>query len=742
MTTSSRARLALEPLESRLAPAFTWNFADVDGDAVTLSISKGTAPTAMELSSPGGPFNGFQIKRLTLGPDFHGAAIRITATPQHANGDLILDGNGRVDVGYINATGVDLGKVFVDGDLGAIDAGNPFRPASACRGLSVISLGRFGTTTGAPDLQSDFAGRLSKLTVRSNIDQAAIRVNGTMGRVNVGGAIVGGLADGSGSITASEGLGRVTVGGAIFGGGGVTSGAIACTKNIASVRVGGELSGANGASSGVIFSAQGSVGPVTIGGALFGNNGVNSGRVFAKTKLASVTLGGSLFGAAAGSGKIHSDGDIGPVKIGGSVWGGDGDGSGRIDAGGSLKRVTIGGSVFGGNADQHEGNGTINSLGQIRAVGDMGRVTIGEDVRGGTGLYSGKIATGGKLAGVTIGGSLIGGPVPGTSAGWIVSSGNMGPVEIGRNVLGAEANGAMGGGGVIAAGGKLACVTVGGSVIGANSSFTGVISGERIGAVRIAGDLQGGSISDGFVPMFSTGLIQSAGRIARVLIGGSIIAGADVAPGADLYSSGAIQAHADIGAIRVRGNLVGNPTNPVLVAAHFQGNFPPRRIADVAIKSIAVNGRVEFASILAGYEVLGEPRAVNADARIGRVKVGGDWIASNLIAGVSAGGDGQFGTSDDAKIGGPFVKDLPDSSGAISKIGKVIIGGSAYGTLDGYDSRRFGIVAQHIGALKIGDTLIPFTKGRGNDLFSNRVALGGTFADDGMTFDFHAFEVA
>ena len=47
-------------------------------------------------------------------------------------------------------------------------------------------------------------------------------------------------------------------------------------------------------------------------------------------------------------------------------------------------------------------------------------------------------------------------------------------------------------------------------------------------------------------------------------------------------------------------------------------------------------GRLELAQILAGYDTSLTP--ANADAQIGPVTVGGDWIASSITAGVVAGG--------------------------------------------------------------------------------------------------------
>src|SRR5829696_6116911 len=190
-----RSVLKLEEAEGRLAPAGVLLYTDVDGDDVRIATTRGTANDlagAVVL----GPLTGLgqQLLRLdlTTNPRFAGTDLAITARPAGGAGD------GSANVGHINAAGMDLGTVLVDGDLGAIDAGDGVTATSACRGLAVQSLGRFGTSTGAPDLASDFDGRLDRLTVRSDVFEAAVNVtdsagaNGRIGSVLVGGSVVGG----------------------------------------------------------------------------------------------------------------------------------------------------------------------------------------------------------------------------------------------------------------------------------------------------------------------------------------------------------------------------------------------------------------------------------------------------------------------------------------------------------------------------------------------------------------------
>ena len=207
-------------------------------------------------------------------------------------------------------------------------------------------------------------------------------------------------------------------------------------------------------------------------------------------------------------------------------------------------------------------------------------------------------------------------------------------------------------------------------------------------------------------------------RIGSLFIGGSILAGTNSGTGT-LIDSGSVRVADDIGSIVVKGSLIGNTTNPVIITA--RGQAVPTATADVAIKSLTVSGRVEHADILAGYFPGGIPLAGNADAQIGAVVVG-DWIASNLVAGVQddndAGRDVFFGDGDDRKITGGT-----DQPGLISKIAGIVIKGTARGTIGGSD--HFGFVAQQIGSFKIGATAFPLAPGPATDLAGLLVGITG-----------------
>ncbi len=139
---------------------------------------------------------------------------------------------------------------------------------------------------------------------------------------------------------------------------------------------------------------------------------------------------------------------------------------------------------------------------------------------------------------------------------------------------------------------------------------------------------------------------------------------------------------------------------------------PASESAGLAIGKVTVGGSVERAEILAGYDRVGA--AVHADARIGALAIGRNWIASSAAAGVQRGTDGFFGTDDDLPIAG--------GTPLVSAIASIVIRGFAAGTGSGAD--HFGFVAEQLGALRYAGTKLPLKSGPGNDLAG--VPLGST----------------
>ena len=250
----------------------------------------------------------------------------------------------------------------------------------------------------------------------------------------------------------------------------------------------------------------------------------------------------------------------------------------------------------------------------------------------------------------------------------------------------------------------------GGSLIGGVGSNSGtIISHGDLGPVMIKGDIRGGSVA-GTNSLDSSGYLQGQ-RIDSIFIGGSIIAGTNAGTGT-LTKSGSIRAQNDLGPVTVVGSLLGNSSNPLIISG--RGQAAPTATTDVAIQSLTVRGLVQFSNILGGYDVDGNP--VNGDAQIGDIFVDGNWMASNIAAGVTAGADGFFGTADDTLIPG-------GSDGVLAAIASIVINGEVQGTpasVNGTD--HFGFVAELIGSLKLHGIVIPLNPGPHND----NLAIGTT----------------
>ena len=289
-----RSHLGLEQLESRDAPATLVSatkltYQDVDGDNVTVTLSKpllnqGNVNSVFLFDT--GTVEGFnstkqQLRTIKL-TGFGAAAAGTSITTVATRGPL-TGGDGFAALGQVDATGIDLGGVTIDGDLGRVLAGDATTSTSGLTGLTVHSLGRFGTSTGAPDLRTVIQGKLGFLKIKSDVREASVSVEGA--------------ADGR--------LGSVSIGGSLIGGGGNFSGRIISEGAMGVVRVRGDVLGGGGSESAEIRS--GDFGDTTRG------------------TLAGVTIGGSLLGGAGNlSGRIESNGAMGAVKIAGKVQGGGG----------------------------------------------------------------------------------------------------------------------------------------------------------------------------------------------------------------------------------------------------------------------------------------------------------------------------------------------------------------------------------------------------------------------------------
>jgi hypothetical protein len=655
---------AVEVLESRIAPASVFTFTDVDGDKVTIKSSLGDLTGKATLVSAGA---GEQLQLLDLtAAGFSGAEL--TVKVKKAAG-----GDGQVNIGYINATGIDLRKISVPGDVGQLDVGSGTIGIPAIESIKVSSIGKYGTSTqDAGDLRWDIEGDVFTFAVSGNVFGAQITVQGAVGEVTIGKSLIGDSNSQSGSFRAFGPLGIVQIGGDLIGGRGNDSGVIESVDGgIALLTIGGSFLAGSGNVAGMISAAL-DIGDLKIGGDFRGGTSDFAGLIRSLAgEIGDLTLGGSLIGGTAiMTGHVTAAQSIGNIKIGGSIEGGSGNMSGSLKAlDGLIGNVKVGGDIAGAGG---------NESGEIFAKSLMGKVSVKGDVRGGSGDFSGNVQSDATIKNVTVAGSLIGGIA--TRSGMIYGAAGIEEVSVGGYVKGGAGNTS---GSILAPMGAIASVTIGKSLVGGTNDQTGfVFAGLDLGPVKIGGDIVGGDAIVGRAAD-RTGAIEGQ-TIASVSVGGSIYAGTN--RDSSLARSGSIQADLSIGSIKVKGSVVGNETHNVGITA--RGEAVPTATQNLAIGKIKIGGDVVSTRIIAGVDLL--YAYVNGDAQIGPVKIAGDWVASSLAAGIDPTEGGNFANDDDIVIPG----------GTIGRIASIQVTGLIIGSDTPGD--HFGFVAASIGSFTNG----------------------------------------
>ena len=443
---------AMEYLESRLllssqvfASGHTATYTDPDGDGVTITVSKGNLSPEDFGSSPQGA--GQQLDEIDLSdPSFNGTDLLITTS-----------GFGQANVGYINASGINLGNVTVVGDLGRINAGSGH--GTAVHSLTVQSIGEFGLSTqdGSGDLTSNLVGALGSLVINGDLNTAAILVTGgnsaSIGSIDITGSLIGDANDFSGSIQSQGSIGSVRIQGSLMGDAGKGSAGITSEiGKIGSLVVGGSILGGSGPHSAAVSAAT-SVGDVSISGDVQGGIGDYSASIIGKGALGALFVGGSVMGGQGSkSASVTVSGAVQSITVHGDVTGSDGDGSGTIGTNnGKVGSISIGGSIAGG-AGLHSGD--------VLAFLGTGSVSVGHDITGGSGDFSGDLALA-QFSSFSLGGSLLGGN--GSSSGLILGNGNFGPVGVTGNVTGSDGPQS---GSIVSSNGKIAAVFLGGTLTG------------------------------------------------------------------------------------------------------------------------------------------------------------------------------------------------------------------------------------------------------------------------------------
>jgi hypothetical protein len=602
---------------------------------------------------------GLQLQKIDLSdPVFQGTSLTISAKRGTVGGD------GYVDVGFVQHTGRDLGKVVIDGDLGRISGGDATVATPAVKSLTVQSMGVYGLSTqDAGSLTSSLEGGMGKLTVKADLRGVLLRANdGGFGSVTVGGSLVGDSTTGSGSIIADLNIGTVTIGGSLIAAGGVLSGAISAQASVGAVTIGGSIYGPSVDSPAFAqISAGQNLGPVIVMHDIIGGSGEVRATIGAGERIASVSIGGSVYGGTGdNSGSIIAGGSLGNAKIGGSVVGGDGDRSGQLASYGTFGNLVIGGDLIGG-VGSYFPEGKFFSIGHIYSVGAMGNIKIAGSMIGGEGISSATIDSDTGTGSITIGGSIKGGMAVAQSGG--IRTPAAGPILVGGDLVG----GAASGGAKIEVGsfGKSAfsTITVKGSLQGGTGTGTAVISVMgSVESIVVGGDLHSTANLNG--------RIDASGMVGSVKIGGDIVSSGDANQGQLSFSAG-------VRTVSIGGSILGNELGPVRL------EFDPKTDGE-ALGKLRVAGS-------AVYAVIQPLTNSKEDLSIGKVIIGGDWIASSLSIGTSPGPDFIFGTSDDT-----FLED--ETPETVGTLGSLVIKGRILGTVGGTD--EFRIMAPKIGKLR------------------------------------------
>lgn len=371
---------------------------------------------------------------------------------------------------------------------------------------------------------------------------------------------------------------------------------------------------------------------------------------------------------------------------------------------GDLNRIKISIDLFGfldvsGSVESAVINNIIGiaaeNSGRLRVGGDLGSLLVAQSIQGSSGARRvGLVEVGGDLGSATILGSVFG---LHDDSGQITADGNIGTLIIGGDLNASASVGIGNSAARVSAGGNIGKVKIGGDVRGNDGTDSGSITADgAIQVVKVAGSVIG---NDGL----RSGRIAAQLTLGKVSIGGNLQADGD--------GSGQIAARQSIGEVFIGGSLLGN--DAVFAGIAVNGEDLP---TVPAIGSVTIAGDMLRARILAGYSI-NTFLPVDADQRIGKVKIGGDFDESVIASGIDPGGDGRFATSDDTTFDEPVSNEAP-----FARIDKIVIGGRVNGNFSRPD--HFGIVAQEIGVVKIAGVPLALTAGPDNDVIE--LLPGGT----------------
>jgi len=277
-----------------------------------------------------------------------------------------------------------------------------------------MSLGRFGTSTGATDLWSSLSGAVGAITVKGAIRGGGMNsgritfpldawlANG-FGKVTSGGSLVGGYGQSSGRIVTGLGkTGPITIQRSLVGGYGENSGGLSIASTAPRIEIGGSIDSGPGLRSAHIEVVE--LGPLIVKGAIRGTasrpvsilaHGIDGSA--APAVIDSIVVGGGIERGVIGAVKFATtgfNGHIGSVTIGGDTI-----------VTSIVSAVTNSNGIF-GNGDDDRIDGNTSSIGAVkiggRIVGSEAFETLGIVARA-----VGAIRNGGEPREIPAAGALV-----------------------------------------------------------------------------------------------------------------------------------------------------------------------------------------------------------------------------------------------------------------------------------------------------------------------------------------------
>lgn len=318
--------------------------------AIAGSITGGSAGTAASASSTGSAVAGYSgviespvIRSLSIGGSLIGGTPSTSSpTTQTADtsGAILVNSAGSINIaGSITASGAPNSAIItaVSSDTLATSYGNIIVGGDVTGGA--------GSNSGNILSAGSFLGSIKSIHIAGSVtggsgsETGEIYATSGLGAAFLGGSLTGGSAQSAGEIYSGSATHSLHIGGSLTGGSGANSGYIGVNGMLGTLYVGGNIVGGSADSTGEIISS-GALATGTILGNLEGNA---SGPPFSSTATVvdagyiqashigtlnitgDVTAGTNSAGLIANSGAIRSSTDIGSISIGGTVTGAAGN---------------------------------------------------------------------------------------------------------------------------------------------------------------------------------------------------------------------------------------------------------------------------------------------------------------------------------------------------------------------------------------------------------------------------------